>query len=55
MKYKIGDKVKCPDGCVGVVGGIDTHNGAIKYAVSFDGSFDFEFYEEEDLITHLKN
>lgn len=53
-KFKVGDKVLCLDGCPGVIDSIDTHEGQIRYEVSFGGGVDFGYYKEKDLIEYQK-
>lgn len=53
-KYKVGDKVLCLNGCPGVIDSIDTHEGQIRYGVSFGGGIDFGYYREKDLIEYHK-
>ena len=53
-KFNVGDKVLCWDGCPGVIDSIETHEGQIRYNVSFGGGIDLGYYKEKDLIEYHK-
>ncbi len=53
-KFKVGELVLCLDGCPGVIDSIDTHEGQIRYEVTFGGGVDFGYYKETDLIEYHK-